>query len=146
MKPILTVLMPLLLAACGVYLPEQITIDTRGPSHRSPRPERDADGLIRTERGECLDIHGNDRRSLIRHRCHGQANQLFRLDAKSGTIRQNERCLDVARHPVPMQRPGQPALVSRRRAHPQRRFGQMLGCVRKLSRHPYLQRQPRAAV
>ena len=97
MKPILTaVLMPLLLAACGVYLPEQITIDTRGPIHRSPRPERDADGLIRTQRGECLDIHGNDRRSLIRHRCHGQANQLFRWDAKSGTIRQNERCLDVA--------------------------------------------------
>ena len=96
MKLILTVLMPLLLSACGVYLPEQITIDTRGPSHRSPRPERDADGLIRTQRGECLDIHGNDRRSLIRHRCHGQANQLFRLDAKSGTIRQNERCLDVA--------------------------------------------------
>ena len=96
MKPILTVLMPLLLSACGVYLPEHITIDTRGPSHRSPRPERDADGLIRTQRGECLDIHGNDRRSLIRHRCHGQANQLFHLDAKSGTIRQNERCLDVA--------------------------------------------------
>ncbi len=96
MKPILTVLMPLLLSACGVYLPEQITIDTRGPIHRSPRLERDADGLIRTQRGECLDIHGNDRRSLIRHRCHGQANQLFRWDAKSGTIRQNERCLDVA--------------------------------------------------
>jgi len=94
MKPILTaVLMPLLLAACGVYLPEQITIDTRGPSHRSPRPERDADGLIRTQRGECLDIHGDDRRSLIRHRCHGQANQLFRWDAKSGTIRQNGQCL-----------------------------------------------------
>ena len=93
MKPILTVLMPLLLAACGVYLPEQITIDTRGPSHRSPRPERDADGLIRTERGECLDIHGNDRRSLIRHRCHGQANQLFRLDAKSGETRDGSRVI-----------------------------------------------------
>ena len=89
-------LLPLLLTACGVSLPDTIHIDAREPSHHSHRPERDAEGLIRTAQGECLDIHGDDHRSLIRYRCHGQANQLFRWDGRSGTIRQNARCLDVA--------------------------------------------------
>ena len=95
-KSLTAMLLPLLLTACGVSLPDTIHIDAREPSHHSHRPERDAEGLIRTTQGECLDIHGDDHRSLIRYRCHGQANQLFRWDGRSGTIRQNARCLDVA--------------------------------------------------
>ncbi len=95
-KSLTAMLLPLLLTACGVSLPDTIHIDARAPSHRIDRPERGAEGLIRTAHGECLDIHGDDHRSLIRYRCHGQANQLFRWDARSGTIRQNEHCLDVA--------------------------------------------------
>ena len=95
MNKILTSLLPLLLAACGVSLPQSVYIDAGG-QNESSRPGRRAEGLIRTAQGECLDIHGDDKRSLIRHRCHGQANQLFRFDAKSGAIRQNGRCLDVA--------------------------------------------------
>ena len=117
-KSLTAMLLPLLLTACGVSLPDTIHIDAREPSHHSHRPERDAEGLIRTAQGECLDIHGDDHRSLIRYRCHGQANQLFRWDGRSGTIRQNARCLDL-------QRQGQPALVCRWQPHPQRGFGQM---------------------
>ena len=43
-----------------------------------------------------MDIHGDDHRSLIRHACHGKANQLFRMDNRSNAIRQDGRCLDVA--------------------------------------------------
>ena len=110
-------LLPLMPAACNVQLPDLIDIDSHGqndriyyPEHnrrddyereRERRRERerdqyDAGGLIRTDRGECLDIHGDDKRSLIRYRCHGQSNQQFRFDSRSGTIRQNGRCLDVS--------------------------------------------------
>ena len=102
-------LLPLMLAACNVQLPDLIDIDSHGQNDRIYYPEHnrrddyererdqyDAGGLIRTDRGECLDIHGDDKRSLIRYRCHGQSNQQFRFDSRSGTIRQNERCLDVA--------------------------------------------------
>ena len=95
-KSLTTMLLPLLLTACGVFLPDTLHIDAREQTNRIYRPERDAEGLIRTAQGECLDIHGDDHRSLIRYRCHGQANQLFRWDGRSGTIRQNARCLDVA--------------------------------------------------
>ena len=43
-----------------------------------------------------MDIHGDDHRSLIRHACHGKANQLFLMDNRSNAIRQDGRCLDVA--------------------------------------------------
>ncbi len=95
-KSLTSMLLPLLLTACGVSLPDTLYIDAREQTNRIYRPERDAEGLIRTAQGECLDIHGDDHRSLIRYRCHGQANQLFRWDGRSGTIRQNARCLDVA--------------------------------------------------
>ena len=45
-----------------------------------------------------------------------------------------------------MQRQRQPALVSRRRPHPQRRFGQMSRRIGKLHHHPQLQQQPQPAV
>ena len=93
-KSLTTMLLPLLLTACGVSLPDTIHIDAR-EQNRIYRPERGAEGLIRTAHGECLDIHGDDHRSLIRYRCHGQANQLFRWERDS-TIRQDGHCLDVA--------------------------------------------------
>ena len=82
-KSLTAMLLPLLLTACGVSLPDTMHIDAREPRHHSHRSERDAEGLIRTAQGEC-------------YRGHGQANQLFRWDGRSGTIRQNARCLDVA--------------------------------------------------
>ena len=99
-------LLPLMPAACNVQLPDLIDIDSHGQNDRIYYPEHnrrddyererdqyDAGGLIRTDRGECLDIHGDDHHSLIRYRCHGQSNQQFRFDSRSGTIRQNGQCL-----------------------------------------------------
>ena len=76
-------------AACNVQLPDLIDIDSHGQNDRIYYPEHnrrddyerergqyDAGGLIRTDHGECLDIHGDDKRS--------------------GTIRQSGRCLDVS--------------------------------------------------
>lgn len=91
-----TSLLALLLTACGVALPPSIHIDAREQNNRLYAPDGNAAGLIRTERGECLDIHGDDHRSLIRHACYGKANQLFLMDNSSNTIRQDGRCLDVA--------------------------------------------------
>ena len=64
MNKILTSLLPLLLAACGVSLPQSVYIDAGG-QNESSRPVPRAEGLIRTAQGECLDIHGDDKRSLI---------------------------------------------------------------------------------
>lgn len=51
--------------------------------------------LIKTTQGECLDIHGNDGKTLIRHHCHGKNNQQF-VFFDDLSIRQNNKCLDVA--------------------------------------------------
>ena len=45
--------------------------------------------------GECLDVHGDNGKYLIRHQCHGKSNQLFQLHSDK-TIRQGNKCLDIA--------------------------------------------------
>ena len=94
MKTTANRLCALLLAACNLYLPEQAA--TGGAPLVVLPDAAPARGLIRTGGGECLDVHGGDGKTLIRHACHGRANQQFRFDPASGAIRQNGGCLDVA--------------------------------------------------
>ena len=108
MKTIATILSALLLAACNVYLPEQAA--TGGAPLVVLPDAAPARGLIRTGGGECLDVHGGDGKTLIRHACHGRANQQFRFDAARGTVRQNGGCLDVAGGE---QREGTPVILYR---------------------------------
>lgn len=44
--------------------------------------------------GQCLDIHGDNDRYLIRHSCHGKSNQLFQWHSDQ-TLRHNGRCFDI---------------------------------------------------
>ncbi len=50
-------------------------------------------GLIR-QADACLDVHGDDGKTVIRYQCYGKANQLFSRHADQ-TIRQGDKCLDV---------------------------------------------------
>ncbi|WP_170064912.1 RICIN domain-containing protein [Neisseria iguanae] len=45
--------------------------------------------------GECVDVSGNDGKTVIRYPCHGKANQRF-VFKSSGEIWQGNKCLDVA--------------------------------------------------
>ena len=117
MKTTATLLSALLLAACNVYLPDTATGGAPLVVLPDAAPAR---GLIRTGGGECLDVHGGDGKTLIRHACHGRANQQFRFDAAKRhhpPKRRLPRCggrgaaRGHARYPLPLPRRLQPAVV-----------------------------------
>lgn len=63
---------------------------------KSDALSHDEEGRVKMFRvnGQCLDIHGDNRRYLIRHSCHGKSNQLFQWYSDQ-TLRQTGRCLDI---------------------------------------------------
>ncbi|MDO4249915.1 MAG: ricin-type beta-trefoil lectin domain protein [Moraxella sp.] len=66
------------------------------PNHekKQERHSSKQSSLIYTHTKQCVDVSGNDNKTLIRYACHGGANQRFVLNHQS--IRQGNKCLDVA--------------------------------------------------